>query len=158
LSALVTDGKARLLATPKILVQSGEISLINVGESIPFIQLIDGKPEVNYIEAGVYLSVFPQTNYNGTITTYVQSNVSNLTAEMYQGYPSIQKRQANTVMTVHDGETIIIAGLVKENKSETVKKVPLLGDIPLVGNLFRSTAGSTKEVELIITLTQHIIK
>ena len=158
MTALITDGRAKMLATPKILVQSGEVSRINVGESVPFIQYVDGKSAITYIESGVIGTVFPQTNFNGTITTYVQFEVSNLTAERYQGYPSVQKRKTSTVMTVKDGETIVIAGLVKEEKTESVYKVPLLGDIPFIGELFKSTSKKTRDIELIITLTQHIIK
>lgn len=157
LQALVSDGKAKLLASPKILVQSGETSKMEVIQSIPFVQIIDNKPVVNFYDAGVVLAVFPQSNANGTITSFVSAEASSLANEVYQGYPSIQRRDASTVMTVEDGQTMVIAGLVRENKFEVVNKIPLLGDIPIIGSFFTSTEKKSNSVELVISLTQHVI-
>jgi len=158
LSALSTNGKAKILASPRVIVQSGEIAKMTVGESIPFITWKDGESSISYMEAGVLLSVFAQSNYDGTLTAHIDAEVSNLTADLYQGYPSIQKRSASTTMTLKNNDTIVLAGLVQESKSEIDAKLPIIGDIPLLGDIFSTKTSKSKEVELIISITLHTIR
>lgn len=168
LRALVTQGKARVHANPRIATVSGQRASIFIGKqrylSTP-VSIGGGRGEgdwswrqTNFIDAGVRLNITPWTGGEGEIIVDVQPEISVLSApDPKTGLPDKSTRRANTTVRVRDGETIIIGGLVQRELMSTQTKVPILGDIPLLGQFFRSE--DTKEVmtEMAIFITPRIL-
>lgn len=158
LTALVTDGKAKTLANPRILAQSGEVSDIYVGRQIPVVSRdTDGNQTFDQIETGIKLLINPRVNDDGTITTWIGTLVSSATTTLYGGLPEIVTRRAQTTLRIDNGETIVLGGLKSSEYSTTVNKFPFLGDIPLLGEFFKGTSSSLKDSDIIITLTPQIL-
>lgn len=157
INRLIEDKKARLLASPRIAALDGETAKILIGDrlAVESRQVVDGSEvvSVNYIDVGIKLEVTPNINEDGTITTHIKPEVSNKTDETKNGNPNIRTRQAETTLRVNSGETIVLGGLIQREENNEVFKVPLLGDIPLVGQLFRSTNMEKRETELVILIT-----
>jgi type II secretory pathway component GspD/PulD (secretin) len=110
------------------------------------------------VDVGVKLSVTPLTGGNGEITTTITPEVSNITEQDQQtGLPVLSTRNASTTVRVRDGETIVIGGLTLNQEQVTDQKIPILGDIPLLGNLFRSQSKSHVQTELVVFVTPHIM-
>jgi len=112
--------------------------------------------QVNYVNVGVNLQILPRVADDGYVTTHIFSEVSSVTAYT-QGIPEISERQAQTMATVKDGESFVIGGLLQDNELRTVYKVPGLGDIPLIGGLFRYLSSTKTKTNLYIVVTPHII-
>ncbi len=158
INALITEGKAKTLANPRILAQSGEVSDIYVGRQIPMVtQTSLGATSVQQIESGIKLAISPRVNDDQSITTWIGTFVSNPTTTLYSGIPEIVTRRAQTTVRIENGNTIVLGGLKSAEYSNTVKKFPILGDIPLLGEFFKSTSQTLKESDIIITLTPYIL-
>lgn len=170
---LQQEGKARILSRPRVVCQSGkEAELVVGGEKPVFSKVVTGEGavggNVEYKEYGITLDIRPTVLDEEEIELDVNVEVEDLeTVEEFEGvgraYP-ILKRNTSTVLFLDDGETLIIGGLIKRKREVTTKKTPLLGDIPLLGNLFRKrnvdTGGGAegkKSTELFITITPRII-
>ncbi len=118
-----------------------------------------GKQEyIQGVDVGVKLQVRPWTGGNGEITVMLQPEVSNISEqERETGLPVLSTRRAETTVRVRDGETIMIGGLTQRQEYRTRSKVPILGDIPLLGTFFQSTKTSTINSELVVFVTPHIL-
>jgi hypothetical protein len=166
LNALVTQGKSRILSAPRVATLDGNKASVNLVERIPiFTQtpLSGGGTTVtvSYVEVGVKLDTTPRVNTGGLLTMALRSEVSALlNLDVFAGSqaPRTTNRIAETQVQVKDGETIVIAGLIRRDDRETVSKVPLLGDIPLIGELFRSTNKQSSETEVVFLITPTIMK
>jgi type II secretory pathway component GspD/PulD (secretin) len=168
LRALVTQGKARVHANPRIATVSGQRASIFIGKqrylSTP-VSIGGGRGEgdfffrqTNFIDAGVRLNITPWTGGEGEIIVDVQPEISVLSApDPKTGLPDKSTRRANTTVRVRDGETIIIGGLVQRELMSTKTKVPILGDIPLLGQLFRSEDTKEAVTEMAIFITPRIL-
>ncbi len=168
LRALVTQGKARVHANPRIATVSGQRASIFIGKqrylSTP-VSIGGGRGEgdyflrqTNFIDAGVRLNITPWTGGEGEIIVDVQPEISVLSApDPKTGLPDKSTRRANTTVRVRDGETIIIGGLVQRELMSTTTKVPLLGDIPLLGQMFRSEDTKESVTEMAIFITPRIL-
>lgn len=168
---LATEGKANTLARPKLVVLSGKEAEINVGGEIPILTIAEGEPKVEYKEYGIILSILPETTENGSIKTQLRVEVSEVdwtnaitatsgisgdTVATYE-IPAFTKRTATTELFLKEGEVLFIAGLIKNNESKNISKLPGLGDVPILGTLFRSTRFQEGQTELVITLTPKIV-
>ncbi len=162
INALVTDGKAKILSRPNVMTIQGKEAVINVGSSVPVPKVQTTNSTVTtsleYRDAGIILKYTPRVNEDGTITATIHTEVSmpQYVADM-QAY-RFNTRSADTTVTVHDGEPMIIGGLIGAEESKSVSKIPFLGDLPLLGALFRNHRKSKTESELIIFLTAHVLK
>lgn len=168
LRALVTQGKARVHANPRIATVSGQRASIFIGKqrylSTP-VSIGGGRGEgdyffrqTNFIDAGVRLNITPWTGGEGEIIVDVQPEISVLSApDPKTGLPDKSTRRANTTVRVRDGETIIIGGLVQRELMSTKTKVPVLGDIPLLGQFFRSEDTKEAVTEMAIFITPRIL-
>jgi general secretion pathway protein D len=167
--ALQTEGRLEVLSRPSIMVRDNQEANFVVGERVPTVQSITQNangiitPEVTYEEVGVKLDVTPIINPDGFVNLDVKPEISaigtsSVTVATGVTLPTFTTRTAETSVTVKDGETIIIGGLItnQENSSET--KVPLAGDIPILGWAFRSNSRNTTKTELLIVLTPHVIR
>jgi type II secretory pathway component GspD/PulD (secretin) len=161
LNTLIQENKSRLLANPRLAVRDGETARMNIGDKIPF-QVINaqGVPSVVIIEAGVKLEVTPRINADSFVTVKMHPEVSSIkTAPAAGGVPpTIATREADSSLTVKDGTPIVLAGLIRKDEIQTTVKIPLLGDIPILGWLFKSTSTNKTDNEVIFVITPHILQ
>ncbi len=166
LNFLRENTNSKLISNPRIIAADNEESVISVGETFPVPQInrgVGGQGDIvtfQYKDVNISLRVTPHVSGDRTITMFVNPVIEEVTGEVVidrNRAPITSKRSVQTVVTVKDGETIVIGGLIKENKVETVSKIWLLGDIPLIGNLFRNKKIERKQTDLLIFLTPHIL-
>jgi len=164
LEALSEVGQTDLLSSPHITAVNNKEARILVGSSIPY-KTIDTREEngtirtfekVTMVEVGVKLYVTPTINDSAFVKLKIRPEVSSVTS-FSDGIPVVEKTEAETEVLVKDGVTLIIGGLIKNETRKNVKKIPLLGDIPLLGMLFSSTDNQLVKSEFIIFITPHII-
>jgi len=113
---------------------------------------------VEYINAGIELSITPKVSYDGSITAEVKPVISSIVGWTPQNYPQIRTRELETIVNVKNGESAIIGGLFSQEEIETITKVPILGDIPLIKELFTKRGTDVKDQEIIIVITAWTIK
>ncbi|QTN26111.1 type II secretion system secretin GspD [Rhodoferax sp. AJA081-3] len=167
LSALASTTKVNVLSSPHIMVTDNQVAKINVGSSVPVqgqstISGVAGTPittSVNYVDTGVVLSVRPHINAGGLVTLEVSQEVSDVaeTTSSEIKSPTINKRTAQTTVNVQSGDTMVLAGLIKDNKTAGSQGLPLLSDIPVVGALFGAKSATNERSELIITITPRVV-
>jgi len=168
--ALQSDGSLEVLSRPQITVANNQEANITIGDRVPFLQgssVTDSgqvNSQVQYEDVGIQLDVTPHINPDGYVNLEIRPEISalnpgsnvqiseNLTA------PTFTKRSAETVVTVKDGETIVIGGLIQTTEDERETKTPIVGDLPIVGNLFRATSSSRRRTELLMVLTVNVIR
>ncbi|MEN3000882.1 MAG: secretin and TonB N-terminal domain-containing protein [Armatimonadota bacterium] len=162
LNALAEDKRNRLLANPRIATLDGRLATIFIGDEVNYVKLIQQTPQganvqTDSVQAGIILEVLPRVHEDGSITLQIKPEVSVITGflDVPGGgrLPQLARRNANTTIRVNNGETIIIGGLIREADIKSIQKVPLLGDLPFLGYLFRRTTSTRDKSEIIITLT-----
>lgn len=168
LYATIASGGGRILATPRVLALDGTPAQILTGDALPIIQttILPGNPPLtqittNYIAVGVNLQIEPRITDDGFVTSHIYAEVSSVTAFIatQQGeVPQISLRQASTVATVADGASFVIGGLLKDEEIENTSKLPGLGDLPLIGGLFRVHHDTRSKTNLFIVITPKVIK
>ena len=161
ISALITDGKAKMLARPNVTTVQGREALINIGAEVPVPRTTMSDhvttSAIDYREAGIILRYTPRVTEGGDIVARVHTEVSTpLYVEELKAY-RFQKRSADTTVCLHDGETMVIGGLIDSDESRSMSKIPFLGDLPVLGAFFRSVKTSKSESELMIFLTAHVL-
>jgi general secretion pathway protein D len=162
LFAEIKNGKGWLIAKPRIVAQSGTQASILTGDALPIVTSIISpgvnavSQQVQYINVGVSLQIEPRISADGFVTSHIYSEVSSVTG-FTQNYPTISQRQAQTIATVKDGQPFIIGGLLQQSQLSNVAKVPGLGDLPLVGGLFRVRHDTSENTNLYIIVTPHIV-
>lgn len=168
ITALETAGVLDVLSRPYILTRDNQEANILVGEEVPFVtnsRTTDTGNVINTIEyrdIGIILGVTPQINDEGLVVLTVSQELSSLlssTVQISEDFfaQRIAKRTADTRIAVVNGQTVVIGGLIQERVTEDVSKVPLLGDIPLLGNLFKRTQTSRSKTELLLFLTPEVV-
>lgn len=161
--AQIQKGEGRILSKPRIAAQSGSTAKIITGDALPILTAItlsgvNGvSQQVQYVNVGVTLQIAPRVSPDGYVTSKLFAVVSSVTGYS-QGYPTISQRQAETSASVRDGETFVIGGLAQENMLKSKSKVPLLGDVPLIGQAFRVEKSTSSKTELYIVITPHIVR
>lgn len=162
LNAMRTDSNINVRSTPHITTTDNEEAEIVVGDTIPFpsgniINNASGS-QITYKreDVALKLKIKPQVNENGYMTLEVSQEVTELGPMTEFGFTT-SKRSAKTTINAEDEQTVVIGGLMKDIETETENKVPVLGDIPILGNLFKYTKKSKQKVNLLIILTPHII-
>ncbi len=153
INALISQGKGRLLANPRIVTKDGQAGEVFIGDQIPVVTGVtpQGVPQVVFIDAGVKLNITPKINPDGMITVRILTEVG--VARQFATGVGKSTRKAVTTLTVRDGSPIVIGGLIRTEERTTTIKIPLLGDIPIIGFLFRreQTTQSTSEVVFVVT-------
>lgn len=164
LRALVTKNLAKVLAEPNLLVTSGQVGKFLAGSKIPF-SYVSGvgalsTTSIQFIDVGVKLNFKPQVLENGLISLKIDpAEVSSISGTIaVNGYPIIDTREVRTRVQLRDGESLVLAGLLQEDSIKTMSKIPILGDIPILGALFRSTQDDIKEKELVFFITPRLVK
>lgn len=163
----IRNGNARVLANPKIATLNGREASMLVGTRIPFV--ISGtvfagggaatSQQVQREEVGVKLSITPLINADGYITTTIKPEVSSVIGFKGQNedLPVVATRQATTTVRLKDGGSVIIGGLLSEERTTSTSKLPILGDIPGLGLLFRHTNTQVTKKDLVIEVTPRIL-
>jgi general secretion pathway protein D len=161
--AQIQKGRGRIVSKPRIAAQSGSTAKIITGDALPILTAItlsgvNGvSQQVQYVNVGVTLQIAPRVSADGYVTSHLYAVVSSVTGYS-QGYPTISQREAETSASVRDGETFVIGGLTQENDLTNRSKIPLLGDIPLLGQAFRTEKTTKSNTELYIVITPHIVR
>lgn len=164
IQALSTKGLAKILAEPNMLVRSGEKGEFTAGAEIPYQSIIitsgGATPTTEYKKVGIILNFSPELMENGLINLKIDpAEVSSIAGTLaVNGNPVINTRNVKTNVVLRDGESLIIAGLLSEETINTMSKIPILGDIPILGALFRSTQKDIKEKELVFFITPKLMK
>lgn len=161
LNALLIDGKAKILARPNITTLQGHEAVINIGGEVPVptqsVTDAATTTTMTYRQAGIILRCTPRVNEDRQITAEVHTEVSTpLFVNDIKAY-RFQKRSADTHVRLRDGETMVIGGLIGSEESHSLSKIPILGDIPILGQFFRNLKHSRTESEIMIFLTAHIL-
>jgi len=166
LTALAASGNVTILSRPVVLAQNAEEARILIGDQRPFVQVARVLPTdnnvrdqvVQYRNVGTQLSIRPTINSDGFVTISLTQEVSTATAEVQFGAPVINTREVVTRLSVRDGHTVVIGGLVDRQLEKTSSGVPVLKDLPLLGFLFRSSQTRKIAAELFIMLTPHVLR
>lgn len=158
LNMLAQNGKAAVLAEPQLSARNGSKATFLSGGEYPYtVSTING-PTVMFKPYGVKLDITPRVDRNGVIRAIIESEVSSIDASVStQAGPGLLTRKTNTEFNVRNGQTIVLSGLLSRENSSNIDKVPMLGDIPLLGALFRSTRFVNKETELVVFVTPTVI-
>ena len=167
INLLVQNGFAKLLSQPNMVTLSGEKANILVGGQIPVpVSNMAGQVSIEWKDYGIKLEISPEASLDGIITSKVKAEVSamewnNPTTKIKLGsnieIPSIRMRKAETAIALASGQTMAIGGLIAHDITRDVIKLPFLGDLPVLGQLFRSTSFIKGETELIILVTPTIV-
>ena len=161
LKALVQDGKVNIRANPRVATLEGQKATILIGKEQYYVIVTGAAPysygQLERIPVGVSLDIIPYISDKGEITVEIHPEVSDVVGTGATGLPVVSKRAVTTSVRVKDGETIVIGGLLQKNESTVRRKIPLLGDIPILGYLFSRTDKTVDEVETVIFITPHIL-
>ena len=164
LQALTTKNLAKILAEPNLLVRSGQKGEFLAGSKIPYNVVTStggtATTSIVFVDVGVKLNFAPEVLENGMINLKIDpAEVSTIQGTLQvNGYPIIDTRQVKTSAELKNGESLVLAGLLSENTIKTMSKIPLLGDIPILGALFRSTQDELDQKELVFFITPKIVK
>jgi type IV pilus assembly protein PilQ len=161
LSMAESRGLLKILSRPRVVTQNNIQALVKQGVRVPIVTQaqLGGPPTVTYVDAFLRLTVVPQITSEGTI--FLNVDVENTTPDFgrtVQGNPTLITQQATTQVLVTDGGTVVIGGVIQTNNSVNISQVPLLGDVPILGNLFKHRQVTTSNQELIFFITPRIIQ
>jgi general secretion pathway protein D len=166
---LKTDTHTRTLANPQLRTSEGMPAQARFGERVPipvttFTPIATGgipqQPvtSFNYENIGVNIDITPRTHHDDEVTLALKVSVQSISGLGFSGLPTFGNREINTVIRLRDGETSMLAGLIRDDERRVVDGIPGLSDIPLVGRLFAHTRNETNQTDIILTLTPHILR
>ena len=166
LNALTAVTDVNVISSPQLMVLDNQTARLQVGDEVPTItgssiQTTDTtSPVVNNIQyrnTGVILEVKPHVNASGLVVLDVVQEVSNL-AGVLLGSPIIAQRKIESIVAVQSGETVALGGLIQDQETDSVSGIPILSDLPLIGNLFKVTEKATKRTELLVLITPRVVR
>lgn len=162
LTAQNSNNLTDLLASPRIVTMSGKEARILIGEHVPYVAGIDenGRPIPAFMDVGIQLKITPTVRIDGTIHLRLFTEVSEVKERKLLGFDTYGKisREAQTEVILKNGQTLVIGGLVQDKTVKNVGKVPILGDLPFIGQLFRSVNDKKSKTELLIFITARVIE
>ena len=161
------DSTSNVLSTPSIVTLDNQEASLSVGQEIPITtgeavgdNFANAFRTVSREEVGVILTVTPQINEGGTVTMKITQEISSVAGQIISSSTDLitNKREISTTALVDDGDILVIGGLIDEQTFNTQDKVPLLGDIPIAGNLFKSSARSKERRNLMVFIRPTILR
>lgn len=160
LNYLISQNEAKVLASPRVAAQSGTEAQIHIGDKFPIVYFDPraGQFQVNYVDIGIKLDVTANVKSDGYVICKILPEVSTLVELVNNQYPRTAVRKVTTDARIKDGETLILGGLIREEDITAVQKIPLLGDLPILGTIFRNTSVTKTRNEVVIMLTPQIMK
>ncbi|MDT8894441.1 type IV pilus secretin PilQ [Halomonas sp. I1] len=158
LRALESEGKSRIISQPRVITANQGTALIKQGTEIPYQEATSsGATNVEFKEAVLSLEVTPQITPDDRIIMELAINNDTVAQETFGGAPAIDTNQIATQVLVDDGDTVVLGGILTTEQVHQLFKTPLLGDLPLIGHLFRYTENSSDKVELLVFITPRIL-
>lgn len=166
-NAKVQDSDANILANPRIRARNHEKAKILIGDRVPNITTTSTSTgfvseSINYVDVGLKLDVEPSVHLDNDVAIKISLEVSNIVSQLQTKSGSVAyqigTRTATTVLRLKDGENQVLAGLINDEDRRSANKVPLLGEIPLLGRLFGSTADNNQKTEIVLSITPHLIR
>jgi type IV pilus assembly protein PilQ len=158
LSALESEGRAELISSPRIITANQQAAVIDSGQEIPYQEsTVSGATTVAFKKAVLSLKVIPQITPDNKILMDLKINQDTPLATIVNGVPAIATKEIQTNILVGNGQTIVLGGIYQQDKSKTITRVPFLGQLPIVGNLFKNTQINIKNDELLIFITPKIL-
>ncbi|KPK45629.1 MAG: hypothetical protein AMK72_10750 [Planctomycetes bacterium SM23_25] len=174
LRAIIQDQKGQVLANPRIIAMNGQEAEIFVGQE-KYFSLLSGHAAYPYyrlesIKCGVTLKVTPHIGAGGRIILDLEPEVSDVVQDWtrdanengqensFTALPVVTRRRAKTTITVEDGQTVVIGGLLQEHRREMIAKIPLLGDVPLLGPVFQNIQKAVEQKEIVLVITTHLVR
>jgi len=163
ITALNTRGNVDIVSTPHIMTLDNQQGRILVGRDIP---VLGGESEsaggritnsIDYVPVNIDLSVTPRVTDSGFVQMQISQSIDDIGEATALGNPIIIERRANTTVLVKDGQTVVLGGIISESSRERERRVPVLSEIPLLGNLFRSKVEETRRSELMVFLTPYVV-
>jgi general secretion pathway protein D len=166
---LKTDAHSRTLANPQLRTSDGSAAQARFGEQVPvpnttFAPIATGgtpqQPIVSFVyqNIGVNIDITPRTHHDDDVTLAVKVAVTSISGEGFGGLPTFGNREITTVIRLREGETSMLAGLIRDDERTSLHALPGIGDIPVVGRIFARTQKSATQTDIILTLTPHIIR
>src|SRR3954468_12741523 len=166
---LKSDANTRTLANPQLRTTDGSAAQARFGEQVPvpvttFAPIATGgtaqQPitSFNYQNIGVNIDITPRTHHDDDVSLNLKISVTNISGSGFGGLPTFGNREINTVIRLRDGETNMLAGLIRDDERRALEGIPGLSDLPVVGRLFAHTTKSSDQTDIILTLTPHIIR
>lgn len=158
LNALVSQGHAEILATPKLLTVNNKEADLLIGQTYPVVYYDAryGGQQVQFVDVGVKLRLTPTIGADGSVTAEMHPEYSAIEG-FVGGYPVIANRKADSTLRVKDNQTIVLGGLLRDVRSESITKVPGLSSIPIIGKLFTNRAKTHQRDEVVFLITPHVI-
>ena len=169
LNALNAITQVNVISSPTLTVLNNRTATLQVGDQVPIVTqsavgiVTAGAPivnSVNYRDTGVILSITPRINESGRVLLGIEQEVSSVATTTTSNIdsPTIKQRRVKTTVLVNDGEALALGGLIQDQVSDTRSQMPVLGDIPLIGNAFRQKSSSVAKTELIVLITPHVVR
>ncbi|HMB74801.1 MAG TPA: secretin N-terminal domain-containing protein, partial [Kiloniellaceae bacterium] len=169
LNALAEITEVNVISSPLLMVLDNQSARLQVGDQVPIatqssISTTDADAPINntieYRDTGVILDVTPRVNASGLVVLDIVQEVSDVTETMTSGIdsPTIQQRIIESTVAVQSGATIALGGLIRDRQEESESGLPILGDIPILGNLFKTTSDNVRRTELMVLLTPRVVR
>ncbi len=158
LSAMQSEGRGELVSSPRVVTANQKKALIEQGVDIPYLEASSsGATSVSFKKAVLSLEVTPQITPDDRVIMDLVVNKDSV-GQIFAGVPSVDTRAVETQVLVENGDTVVLGGIYEQSRTESMTKVPLLGDIPVLGALFRSTQKVNDKAELLIFVTPKVLK
>ena len=169
LQALASDGDSNILSTPSLLTMDNEEAEIVVGQNVPFVtgsftntgsagSSVDPFQTIQRQDVGITLKIKPQINEGDAVVMQIEQEVSSIASDAQASDIITNKRSIKTNVLAQDGQIVVLGGLIEDRIRQSVQKVPLLGDIPLLGYLFRSTSSNVEKANLMVFIHPRILR
>jgi type IV pilus assembly protein PilQ len=158
LSALEADGTGKIISSPRVVTADKSIATIEQGLELPYqVATSSGATSIVFRKANLRLEVVPQITPDGNVVIDVDVNKDSVGTETRAGF-AIDTKHVKTQVMVENGGTVVLGGIYQQTERNTVSKVPLLGDVPVVGYLFRNTSRTNEKTELLVFITPKIVQ
>jgi protein transport protein HofQ/type IV pilus assembly protein PilQ len=161
LNALVTQNRAKVLATPRLATLNNKEASLLVGQSYPISNTVTvgttTSSDVKFVDIGVRLRLTPTIGADGSIVAELHPEYSAFSGSSPQGNPIISNRKIDTTLRIEKDETIVLGGLIQETDRDTIRKLPLLGDLPIIGPVFRNRERGHEKDDIVFLITPHVI-
>lgn len=159
LNALVSEGRASVLATPRLMTVNGREADLLIGQSYPIVYdaSVFGGQNVQFVDIGVKLRVTPTIGADGTVTADLHPEYSELLGQTSTGYPIVANRKLDATLRVKSDQTIVLGGLMQDTDNDLIEKIPGLGDLPVIGKFFQNRVAHHERDEIVFLITPHVI-
>ena len=159
LNAMITEGRAHILATPKLVTVNNREADLLIGQTYPVVYntSVLGGQNVQFIDIGVKLRLTPTIGPDGTVTADLHPEYSELLGTTDTGYPIVANRKIDSTLRVADSQTIVLGGLMRDVDDETISRVPWLSQVPVFGKFFENRQAHHERDEIVFLITPHVI-